>query len=225
MWRGVRTWRHDPLWLVDYRFCDVPAYTPRFSTLVSPAVVFVPTVIERPALAASQEPGRWEMDRLPPSPVPEPAREEELRVTSGRELGDVYLRLGEPESALRVYREHLGKLPGDARAWRSSGLAMLVANRSEAEAFKAIERAYRIQPDLAWSPVRVADFESAYVFRALTDRVLESARRRGSAPGWLTAAVLLQADGRAKEAREAVARARDRGLEAVVARELERALP
>lgn len=220
-------WRYECDWLYDFRFCAVPTYSVRYTTLVCPSVVEVP--VYRPVYVASApvvvETGPIVIERpvvvrdepvlASAEPLPRVARPEELLSTSDRELGDTYLKLGDAENATRVYRDHLARFPGDARAGRSLGLALLLDRRPD-EAFREIERAYRIDPGLASRPVRSEQFGDAYAFRRVLDDAARAADKSDTPGAWLTVAVLMQADGRADAARSAIGRARAAGLDNAV---------
>jgi len=159
----------------------------------------------------------------PPAPpvmasaaLPAAATAEELRTTSDRELGDTYLRLGDPDNAVRVYEQHLAKHPGDAQAMRSLGVAQVAAGRLT-DGVAQIERAYRVDPSLADRPVVPETlFGGPEDFRRVLDLTTRAANGSNSGAAWLAAAVMLQADGRPGPARSALENAKASGLDAGV---------
>jgi tetratricopeptide (TPR) repeat protein len=61
-------------------------------------------------------------------------------------LGDVLLRQGRPDDAVRAYREALAREPGHARAQANLGLALVRAGRAD-EALEPLRRAVAAGPD------------------------------------------------------------------------------
>ncbi len=207
-------WGHGSRWGVDFVFSDAPVCAPRYSTLVCADYVTVPmAVVERPVIVES--PVVVSQPVLASADLPRAARPEELRSSSDRELGDTYMRLNDAGNAIRVYQQHLDKYPGDAGAQRALGLAMILDRRPD-EGFRAIERAYRIDPGLAGSPISAQGFADAYTFRRAVDEATGAANKADTAAGWLAVAALMQADGRADSARAALARAKAAGLDPAV---------
>jgi tetratricopeptide (TPR) repeat protein len=147
-----------------------------------------------------------------PQPLPSATRPEELLSASDRELGDNYLRLGDFQSAARVYQRHLSTFPGDAVAYRSLALALLSDRRVD-EAGPVMLRAYAINPGLASRPIAPELLGDPNRVRLLTDDATRTADRAGTPAAWLSAAVLLQSQGKLDAARNALSRARSLGLE------------
>jgi tetratricopeptide (TPR) repeat protein len=167
-----------------------------------PATVYPSPVVSGPIVAAST--------------LPAPATAGELRTSSDRELGDTYLRLGDPDNATRVYQQHLDKHPGDAQAIRVLGVAQVVSGRL-AEGVEQIERAYRVDPSLADRPLMPqAVFAAPEDFQRALDLTTRTANGSNSGAAWLAAAVMLQADGRTGPARSALERAKGAGLDPAV---------
>lgn len=158
------------------------------------------------------------------STYPAPASAAELLTTSDRELGDTYLRLGDPDNAARIYQQHLAKHPGDAEATRSLGVALIVAGRSQ-EGAEQIGRAYRIDPMLADRPFRTDLLASPAEFKRALDQTTRWATSTNTPDAWLASAALLQADGSSAAARGALDKARAAGLEDGVFNGMQGVLP
>lgn len=205
----------DDVWLT-VRFETVPTWAvwwcrPGPGGLVNVTVVESAPVPARTTVATPES---------PPAILPLPESESALRVTTDRHLGDAYLRLGAPEEAVRVYRRHLERHPGDAEARRSLGLALLGLGRAE-EGAGEVEMAYRIEPMLADRPVSREAFSDDETFRGVLDEALRYATESGTAGAWLAAAVMLQGRGNVAAARSAMAHAAAAGLDRRVVRAME----
>lgn len=232
---------HRPLcgWLTDFRYCSTPCDTFADVALVTSGVAISAAI---PVYALSTEntyrytyvnPVAYaEVPYSPPTPVaevlPAPASDAEIAHTTGRDLGDTYMRLGDGPSALRVYNAHIAAHPGDVRAIRSMGIAMIEAGQVESGA-AAVERSYLIDPSLASSPFDRELLRDANGLTAVLDRATELAGRMDgrpqSASAWLTVSVLMQADGRGAPARAALDKAKAAGLNAKIVEEMQAALP
>lgn len=125
--------------------------------------------------------------------------------------------LGDLRSAEAQYRVHLGENPEDSEALREFGLVMLEQGRA-VEGFSAIRKAYRDRPDLTRTPLPLQDlgFDGPRT-RALMGLVSPEANALKSSSGWLTLAVLLQAQEKPPLALKMVERAAELGLEQPVA--------
>ncbi|KAA0216504.1 MAG: hypothetical protein DYG94_04975 [Leptolyngbya sp. PLA3] len=143
---------------------------------------------------------------LPPPEPPEPI-----------EIARLGVVLGDLPSAEAQYRIHLGKNPDDSEALREFGLVMLEQERVD-EGFAAIRKAYRDRPELARTPLSLADlgFDGART-RALMGIVSPVANELKTSSGWFTLAVLLQSQGKSGLALKMVERAAAQGLEQAVA--------
>lgn len=143
-------------------------------------------------------------------PAPAPATPPTLR-----ERADAALASGFTTEAVSLYRQHLTAEPGDARATRMLGLA-LVAEGRVSDGASVVLMAYTRSPSLASDPAP-GDVLGLDRVRDMTQRVVGEANRSKSASSWLTAAVLAQAEGREPVARTMIGRARTAGLDAAVA--------
>ena len=84
--------------------------------------------------------------------------------------------------------------------------------------------AYRTDPPLADEAIDAQLFESEKDLRGQVRRCVIHANRTGLASAWLTVAVLMQAEDRDERALKMLQRARDAGLDTVIADNLVRAL-
>jgi hypothetical protein len=155
---------------------------------------------------------------VPPTP---PQAETPVPSTS-RELGDTYLRAGDPRAAVHAYEAHLKQYPGDEDAMRALGVA-LIDNGQTTEGVAMVAMAYKSEPLLADRPVSRDLFRGDALARDLARASIYANRSRSSS-GWLTVAVYMQAQGRDDLARTMVERARAAGLETAVVDRLTAAL-
>jgi hypothetical protein len=209
-------------------------YTAR-STVVrhEPAVVFAPpprVIVQEPAPVIITQPAREvrvEVERPEPvvirtEPAPvviraEPATTTTVRVdaTTPLELGKLALRSGQPERAVRFFKEHLQnpETDVDGATVRLLALALLDGNRM-LEAGATMRKAYRTDVGLVELPLDPAEHGlSEKRVRALTVRAVEYANREKTADAWLTVAVLMQGQGRGAVARQTAEQAITAGLE------------
>ena len=181
-------------------------------TFIPSGTVSVPvaeTIITPEPSIAATEPG-----------LPAPATAEQLRGSSDRQLADVYLRLDDISSAMRVYQRHIAAYPGDVEAVRSLGVAYLFTDQA-VQGLDHIERAYRIDPTLAIRPFPKSAVEPARMTQAV-DAAVQAAATENSAKAWLAVCVMFQADGRVSSARTALDKAAAAGLNEQVVSNLRR---
>ncbi len=137
-----------------------------------------------------------------------------------RELGDSYLLAGDAKAAIKSYRAFLKANPGDAISMRAIALALLEQGQP-AEAAATMSMAYRTNPYLASLAVSPGIYKGGEdTFRKNLQRMSMYANRTQSASGWLSLAVMMQAEGRNDLARTMLDRARDAGLEPAVAEKM-----
>jgi hypothetical protein len=150
------------------------------------------------------------------TPAPQPQPEPTPPLTS-RELGDLALKIGEPEAAIDAYRKHLDAHPDDPEVMRRLGMAMIDA-RNVREGVAMVALAYRTDPRLCERPVP-ADLlgEARADLRTAVNRVSIYANNTDLASAWLTMAVLVQSEGRTDVARRMAERARTSGLDEALA--------
>jgi len=143
---------------------------------------------------------------------------------SALEVARLEMSIGETDGAIEAYRSHLSEYPSDWLAIRELGLAMIrVGNRGDGIAM--IGYAYSMDPTLAYDAVPVSLFEESD--KLLRDAVIGSVgwgHRNPSASGWLSVAVLMQAEGRDGPALRMIERAVEYGLDSAVAEEMTKAL-
>ncbi|MCH8269641.1 MAG: tetratricopeptide repeat protein [Planctomycetes bacterium] len=133
------------------------------------------------------------------------------------------LGAGHASDAIDLYRAFLRDNPDDAPAMRGLALALLADSRFK-EGVAMMAMAYRTDPPLADEAIDTQLFESEKDLRGQVRRCVIHANRTGLASAWLTVAVLMQAEDRDERALKMLQRARDAGLDTVVADNLVRAL-
>ncbi len=129
------------------------------------------------------------------------------------EVARVSLALGNLESAEEQYRKHLKENPDDSQALREFALVMFDAERPE-EGFAAMRKAYRDDPELASKPMnlRAYGFDGPRI-RRLMGKVSPAANSIKSSSGWLSLAVVLQGQDKARAARRMLDKAEALGLD------------
>lgn len=135
--------------------------------------------------------------------------------TTPLEMGKLALRSGQPERAVRFFREHLQnpETDADGATVRLLALALLDGNRM-LDAGEAMRKAYRTDVGLVELPLDAAEHGlTERRIRALTVRAVEYANREKTADAWLTVAVLMQGQGRGSVARQTTEQAIAAGLE------------
>lgn len=141
-----------------------------------------------------------------PEPPPPPPTDFE------RGLG--FLRDGDASRAIAAFTVHLGTEPKDARVMRLLAGALLLDKRTD-DGVAMMRSAYRAEPALSREPLRADDLglrESA--MRDLVIRAVIHANRLGSASSWWTVTVLMQAQGKAEQARAMLGKAKAQGIDA-----------
>jgi|GEM_PF-2918706 len=152
---------------------------------------------------------------VPPvtTPTPEPRSTVPQAPPTALELAQEAMRLGMPEQATSVLRAHLTKNPDAADAQRVLAIALLEQNRFD-DAVASMRQAYRADPNLANEPIDAAELGySERSLRSLVTRTVTFANRVDSGSAWLTVAALMQAEGRAEQARTTLEKASKQGLE------------
>jgi hypothetical protein len=198
----------EPVWVRPVYVYRPPPIMNITYTYAEPQTLEVPAYL--PAMASVES-------------LPAPASASDLLSTSERQLGDTYMRLGDWESAVRVYSEHVARYPGDVEALRSLGIALIAMGQVEA-GVTHVERAYRIDPTLAQR-----HFNASLLNERSLQGILDHAAQRASisnrAEPWLAVAVLMQAQGKHDAARSALDRARELGLDKLVADWMDSQIP
>ncbi|MBL9031482.1 MAG: tetratricopeptide repeat protein [Phycisphaerae bacterium] len=135
------------------------------------------------------------------------------------EQGALLLRKGDARGALAEYAAHLKERPDDTEAMRGMSLALLDEGRLD-DAIAVLARAYRDDPSLADRPVARSTFAGGSKrLRDVLLRVSAHANKINTGAAWHALAVLMQAEGRDRNAAAMVQRAKGLGFdESVVAR-------
>ena len=129
-----------------------------------------------------------------------------------RDLGDAYLRMGDPENAVRVYSRYLNTWSGDASVNRNYGFA-LIERGDMSRGFQAVLHGYQLDPDLIRRPLSADDFGGKQGFQRVLDAAAGGAAGSGTLEGWVSVAVLQHAGGQNEAALNVLQRARDAGLD------------
>jgi hypothetical protein len=194
-----------------------PVYVEREVVVEKPVYVDRPVIVERPA----PQPAVQVIDR--PVYIDKPVViEKQVPVATlpasgsyrDREAGDAYLRMGDFSNAVRVYGNYVASAGGkqDGTAIRNYGLA-LIASGNEPEGFKNFATGYRLEPSMIDRPIAARDLGGATGYTKLLDSAVRSAEIQRTADAWLTVAVLQHANAQQTQALDALAKARDAGLE------------
>jgi hypothetical protein len=134
------------------------------------------------------------------------------------------LSTGDAKGAVNAFQAYLKQNPNDADAMRLLGLSLLDAGRM-VDGIAMFGMAYRSDSTLPTRPFSVDVFSGgAAKTRQYLNRVSAHANRDGSATSWLTLASFMQAEGRDKQARAMIERARKAGLEPQIVQEMTSAL-
>jgi hypothetical protein len=226
-------------WLTNFSYCDTPCDTFSDCSLISPTVVVTaydspdvcwsPTTIYRHTYVNTvyaDVPAQSLI--VADDSLPAAASASELLGTTERELADTYMKLGDTDSAIRVYSAHVNRHPGDVVAVRALGIALI--DRGETErGVEHVLRAYRIDPTLARNAFDRELLRDPDNLVAVLDRATTLANtldgKSGAAAAWLTVAVLMQADARLEPSREALEKAKAAGLSLRVVDEMQAAVP
>ncbi len=139
------------------------------------------------------------------------------------ERADALLAAGVPEQAIAAYKAHLNDNPGDAYAMRGLGLA-LIADAQFQDGVAMVAMAYKTDPALAADPIPAELFGTSAALRTMVERVSIFSNRSRLPSAWLTLAALMQAEGRTQLAVRMIERARQAGLEAGLAQQMQAAL-
>jgi hypothetical protein len=174
---------------------------------------------------------RRHAERMGPGEALGAGRPADPRLTAGEDGGtptlleraDAHGRAHERTAAAAANLDHLDRNSDDAAAMRSLALTMLLAGRT-ASADEALLRAYAADPSLARRPIDRGVMPPGVTLRRLVTDAISRATRLDTPGAWLTAAVLVQGEGRREVAARLVERARRAGLEGFVADALVSAL-
>lgn len=191
--------------IVYWNGYQIPAFIPRpFGGVV---YLYDPNLIpgaNRPS-AESQKP--------PPAPEP-----------TAFEKGLLAFRAGRSADAARIWKDVVQKDHEDITTMRLLAIALFEAREVD-NAAAMMRQAYRADPTLATRELDVDLLNLSPSRRGvLVNRASEYANRIGSASGWLSVTVLMQADGRYELARKMLKRSADEGLEPDIKNALDAAL-
>ncbi len=197
-----------------------PVYVEREVVVDRPVYVDRPVIVERPP-APAPAPAVQVIDR--PVYIEKPVViEKQVSVATlpaagsyrDREAGDAYLRMGDFSNAVRVYGNYVASAGGkqDGAAIRNYGLA-LIASGNEPEGFKNFATGYRLEPGMIDRPIAARDLGGATGYTKLLDAAVRAAEIQRTADAWLTVAVLQHSNAQQDQAIDALAKARDAGLD------------
>lgn len=148
------------------------------------------------------------MTSTPATPEPAPAPPTDL------ERAHIFLQDGDAPRAIAAFTLHLGSQPEDARAMRLLAAALLLDKRTD-DGVAMMRSAYRAEPALARAPLRAEELGLREAgLRDLVIRAVMHANRLGSGSSWWTVTVLMQAQGKAEQARAMLDRAKTQGIDA-----------
>ncbi len=133
------------------------------------------------------------------------------------------LRDAKPDEAIVTLRSYVGSNPADVGAARTLALALLDARRT-VEGIELMGKAYSQSPALASAPIPADAVGQPQELRELVVRVVSQAHKSNTPAAWLTAAVLMQAEGRRDPALKMVDRADAVALKADVSSSIRSAL-
>jgi tetratricopeptide (TPR) repeat protein len=144
-------------------------------------------------------------------PVPN-VRATEQASYRDRELGDAYLRMGDPDNAVRVYSKYLTAWNADGTAVRNLGFAQVERGDAQ-EGARAVIRGYQLEPQMLQRPLAPSDFGGIGPFQRTLDNATRAAAGNNTPEGWLTVAILQHATGQREQAVIALQKSRDAGLD------------
>lgn len=148
------------------------------------------------------------MTGTPAAAEPAPAPPTDLERAHG------FLQDGDAPRAIAAFTLHLGSQPQDARAMRLLAAALLLDKRAD-DGVAMMRSAYRAEPALAREPLRAEEVGLREAgLRDLVIRAVMHANRLGSGSSWWTVTVLMQAQGKAEQARAMLEKAKTQGLDA-----------
>jgi len=152
-----------------------------------------------------------------------PAAEPAPAPVTAQDRAAAKLRFGDAKGAVAAYQAILKKEPHDAQSMRALGLSLIDAGRT-GDGVAVIALAYRSDTTLAGTPVDPGAFGKSGELRSNLNRVSSYANREKSASAWLALAVLMQAEGRPRQAMAMIERAKTAGLEDQIVQEMTAAL-
>jgi tetratricopeptide (TPR) repeat protein len=179
---------------------------------------------DQPVYAAAPEPqAQGSIAAAGVEQFPAPATAAELDGTTGYQLGQTYMRLGDFQSAVRVLSDQVSRHPGDVESLRLLGVAQLAMGEVQTGA-TLMERAYRIDPAMATRAIELSGLNPRSL-EGILDNATRGAGATSSAAAWLAVAVLMQGQDRPGAARNALDSAKAAGLDALVVQWFDAQLP
>jgi hypothetical protein len=195
------------------------------TVVTQPAVVQQPVVIQQPVTisapaATEPTPATVPVASQGSSAAAAPtqatiAQDAEQNRYRDRELGDAYMRMHDPDNAVRVYKRYLDAWNGDGTVTRNLGLAQ-VARGDTQEGFRNVIRGYKIEADLIKRPLSIDNLGGKIGFERLLDAASQAAAGTNTAEGWATVALLQHTSGNHDAAVTALQKARDAGLDQTI---------
>ncbi len=213
--------RYDYCWpTIGYSevIVDRPVYVDR------PVVVQRDVVVEAPApqQVYAQQPVYTPQPASVQQPAPQIPVAMEVRqnapaqTTQGtyrdRELGDAYLRMGDPENAVRTYSKYLTAWNADGTVNRNLGFAQIAKGEVQ-DGFRAVVRGYTLEPSLVERPLSIDELGGKMFFQRILDGAARGAAGSNTSEAWLTVAILQNVAGQKDAAINALQRSRDAGLD------------
>ncbi len=187
-------------------YVDRPVYVEREVVVQTPAPQ--PVIVERPVYVQQPAPTQtvYSAQVRPPAPVAEQATYRD------RELGDAYLRMGDPDNAVRVYSKYLTAWNSDGVATRNLGFAQIARGDAQ-DGARAVIRGYQLEPTMLQRPLAPGDLGGIGPFQRTLDNAARAASGSNSSEAWLTVAILQHAAGQRDQAVNALQKSRDAGLD------------
>ena len=215
---------------VSRPYCPPPVYVPRYDTYGSRFGGYEQTqvVVERPVYV--DRPVVVEREVIVETPAPQPVLVErstyvqrpaavEVRPAApvqatyrDRELGDAYLRMGDPDNAVRVYSRYLTAWNADGTVNRNLGFA-LIGRGDVPDGCRAVVRGYQLEPSMVQRPPTVEDLGGRMSFERILDGAARAAAGTNTAEAWLTVAILQNVAAQKDAAINALQKSRDAGLD------------
>lgn len=227
----VRTYCPPPVYVRPY--CPPPrVIVNRYDNCSSGYGVYVgsPVVVERPVQVVERE----VVVQAPPVVVEKPVYVQQPVVTQAvfsaevrpaapaqaaeqpsyrdRELGDAYLRMGDPDNAVRVYSKYLTAWNADGTAVRNLGFAQIARGDAQ-EGARSVVRGYQLEPTMLTRPLAPNDLGGNVIFQRMLDNATRAAAGNNTADAWLAVAILQHVAGQREQSVNALQRSRDAGLD------------
>ena len=199
----------DPVIVERPEYVERPVYVERQVVVLQPA----PQQVPRPVIVEQQVQQPVVTQAVYTSPeVRQPAPVVVQPTYRDRELGDAYLRMGDPDNAVRVYSKYLSAWNADGTAVRNMGFAQ-IARGDAGEGVKFVVRGYQLEPSMAQRPLAKSDFGGEGSFQKTLDNATGAAAGNNTPEAWLTVAILQHVANQKEQSINALQRSRDAGLD------------